>query len=89
MKEINLEPCPICGGIAYMDKFYESCDGRGDRLPKITCKECGCNISMRYEELWKLDEQFGHTGGYRLNNKKLINGMHQYLADKWNIRNRG
>ena len=82
----NLETCPHCGGKAVLTEFYESCDGRGDELPYAKCKDCDAEISLTYEELWKLDEDYNHTGGYRSNNKELLDAMHNKVIEKWNRR---
>ena len=87
MKMQNDKPlnCPFCGGEAELEKFYESCDGRGDRFAKIKCR-CGVIMELTFEEWGKAQDDFNYTGGYYSQNKAFWNGMHQRLIDKWNTR---
>lgn len=86
MSGIKLKSCPFCEGEAVLTEFYESCDGRGDVLPYIKCKDCGAEISLTYEELRRLDEDYNFKGGYRSQNKKLLEAMHDKIIEKWNTR---
>ena len=81
----SLRECPFCGGEAELEKFYESCDGRGDRFAEIKCK-CNVTMELTWEEWIKAQEDFNYTGGYYSQNKEFWNGMHQRLIDKWNTR---
>lgn len=81
----KLKPCPSCGGEVELIKYYETCDGRGDKLPEIKCK-CGLKMTLTFDEFYKVRDDFNYVGGYYSNNKELWNGMHQRLIDKWNTR---
>lgn len=86
MNDVFLNPCPFCGGKAVLTKMYESVDGLGDILPYIKCRDCQCEVSLTYEELWKIRDDYGYTGGYYSNNKSLLDALHGKVIDKWNTR---
>jgi hypothetical protein len=81
----KLKPCPCCGDETKLIKYYETCDGRGDKMPEIRCK-CGLKMTLTSDEFYKLRDDFNYVGGYYSSNKEFWNGMHQRLIDKWNTR---
>ena len=86
MKNVNLKPCPFCGKKPELQKYNETCDGRGDRYAVITC-ECQTQMRLSLSELKKAENDFGYTGGYYSDNKEFWNGMHNRLIEKWNNQN--
>jgi hypothetical protein len=82
----ELKCCPFCGGEAELKKFYETCDGRGDRMARVECK-CGLGMSLTWNEFKQAEKDFDYSGGYYSSNKEFWEGMHQKLVDKWNTRN--
>lgn len=81
----RLKKCPCCGGEVTFHKFCESVDGRGNKLPSVTCV-CGLEMKMTYREYDKLCSEFNFKGGYISKNKRLCNAMNQNMIDKWNTR---
>ena len=86
MKNVNLKPCPFCGKTPELQKYHETCDGRGDRYAVITC-ECQTQMRLSLSELKKAENDFGYTGGYYSSSKEFWNGMHDRLIEKWNNQN--
>lgn len=82
----ELLKCPFCGGEAKLKEFYESCDGRGDKYPRIICCKCDVEMILTTNEFYGLQDKYNYTGGYYSQNKAFWKGMHQYLIDKWNTR---
>lgn len=85
MSELKLLNCPFCGGKAELKKYYETCDGRGDRMARVEC-ECGLEMSLTRNEFKQAEKDFDYSGGYYSSNKEFWEGMHQKLVDKWNTR---
>lgn len=81
----ELKPYPFCGGEATFYEFYESVDGRGDKLPKILC-DCGVQLQLTYEEYHNIRVDFNYKGGYVSINKEILNAINQNVIDKWNRR---
>lgn len=85
MSELKLLNCPFCGGEAELKKYYETCDGRGDRMARVECK-CGLEMSLTRNEFKQAEKDFNYSGGYYSSNKEFWEGMHQRLIEKWNTR---
>jgi hypothetical protein len=82
----ELKKCPFCGGEAVLVEMYESCDGRCDRFPRVKCTDCQAEVGLTFKEFTDATHEYGYTGGYYSQNKKVWDGIHQKVVDKWNNR---
>ena len=61
MSEIELKPCPFCGGEAKMKHGFPRHQQKGIRQSVVQCKSCGCMTvtfsQLAYERWSDVDEQ--------------------------------
>lgn len=78
-----MRECPYCGRSPKLIPFYESCDGRGDRMAKVVC-DCGAKMTLTWDEFSEICDKFGYKGGYYSYTEGLLDAVHQKLIERWN-----